>query len=106
MNDMGFLNAVEVGGTILIPVICRNASDVPSEPDAALTYTVYGPDGAQVGTQTGTMTLTPGSKTGLRAVVLTASAGNGYASGSGYAVHISYDVSAAAFAVLAMFKVT
>jgi hypothetical protein len=105
MNDIGYIGDVALSGTILIPVVCRNGSDVPTAPDAAPTYTVYGPDGSQVGTQTGSMTLTPGSKTGFRGVVLTASAANGYASGSTYTVHIDYDISSTNYAVIAAFAV-
>jgi hypothetical protein len=105
MNDIGFIGDVAIGGTILIPVVCRNGSDVPSAPDADPTYTVFDAAGTQVGSQTGSMSLNPGSKTGFQGVVLTASEGNGYASGSLYTVHISYEISSTAYAVIAAFAV-
>ena len=105
MNDIGFINDVAIGGTILIPVVCRNGSDVPTTPDADPTYTVFDSDGTQVGTQTGSMTLNPGSKTGFQAVVLTASTGNGYSAGGSYTVHISYEISSTAYTAIAMFSV-
>ncbi len=108
-NDIGFLNHVPLDGTILVPVICRNGSETPSTPDAAPTYTVLeGVDGAmtQVGSQTGSMTLTAGSLAGLRGVILTVSAANGYASGNAYTVHIAYTISAASYSAIATFQVT
>jgi hypothetical protein len=105
MTD-GFINEVGLGGTILIPVQCRDGSDVPTEPDAAPTYTVIGPDGAALAGQTGTMTLTAGSITGLRAIVLTVSAGNGYASDAGYSIHVSYAIGGSSYASLFTIKVT
>ncbi|MBT3708921.1 MAG: hypothetical protein HOG19_05735 [Gammaproteobacteria bacterium] len=105
MTD-GFLNEVTLGGTILIPVQCRNGSDVPTEPDSAPTYNVFGPDGSAVAGQTGTMALTPGSITGLRGVVLTASAGSGYSSDGGYTIHIAYEISSTSYSAMFTIKVT
>ena len=108
MNDIGQLPQVALEGTIVIPVICRNGSYVTTEPDSDPTYTVF--DGAtspasQVGSQTGTMALTPGSKTGLRGVELTVSAANGYAAKGLYFVHIAYEISSVAYSSLASFRV-
>jgi|SaaInlV_100m_DNA_3_1039692.scaffolds.fasta_scaffold134258_1 hypothetical protein len=105
MTD-GFINEATLGGTIFIPVQCRNGSDVPVEPDSAPIYTVVGPDGVAVSGETGTMTLTPASITGLRGVVLTVSAANGYAADSGYAVHVAYAISSTNYAAMLTIKVT
>jgi len=105
MTD-GFLNEVTLGNTILIPVQCRNGSDVPVNPDSAPTYIVFGPDGVAVSGETGTMTLTPGDITGLRGVVLTASAGNGYSSDGCYMIHIAYEISSTSYSAMFTIKVT
>lgn len=105
-NDIGFINHVPLEGTILIPVMCRNGSDVPTAPDSDPTYTVFDAAGTQVGSQTGSMSLTPGSITGLQGVVLTVSAANSYAAKGTYTVAITYAISSTSYAALATFRVT
>jgi hypothetical protein len=105
MTD-GFLNEVALEGTILIPVQCRNGSDVPTAPDSDPTYTVIAPDGTALAGQTGTMALNPGSLTGLHGVVLSVTAANGYAADGGYTIHIAYAISSVNYTSLFTIKVT
>jgi hypothetical protein len=106
MNDIGMLHQVALEGTISVPVVCRNGSSVSTEPDSDPTYTVFDGTMTQVGSQTGSMALTPGSKTGFRAVTLTASAANGYAAKGLYTVHIDYEISSVLYSAIATFRVS
>lgn len=85
-----------LGGKVLIPILCRNASDVPTTPDSDPTYVVYDEDGAEVAGQSGSVTLNPGSKTGFYLLVLTVSSGNGYASNSKYTALVEWEISSSA----------
>lgn len=90
---MSSVPSANVGGTVLIPIQCRNTSDVPTAPDSDPSYTVYDSTGAQVGSQTGTFSLNPGSNTGFYQLVLTVSTGNGYAANSKYSVLVTWAIS-------------
>lgn len=103
MNDMGFLGLVAMDSSILLPVLCRNSSDVLTAPDADPTYTVFAKD--QTSVQTGTMTGNPGSVTGFQAALESITAARGYTSGETYTVLVEYDISAAAHGAVATFSV-
>lgn len=94
-----------LGGKVLIPIQCRNSSDVPTSPDSDPTYVVYDSDGAAVSGQSGTVTLNPGSKTGFYLLVLTVSSGNNYASNSKYTVLVEWEISSSARAQEYVFHV-
>lgn len=90
---MSGVPSANLGDKVLIPIQCRNTSDVPTAPDADPTYAVYDATGAAVSGQSGTVTLNPGSKTGFYLLVLTVSSGNNYASNSKYTVLTEWAIS-------------
>jgi hypothetical protein len=103
MNDIGFIGFVELTGSILIPVLCRNASDVLTAPDADPTYTVLDKAGTTI--QTGTLTTNLGGITGSQAALEVVTAARGYTAGETYTFIIEYAISAAAHGAEGMFSV-
>lgn len=102
---MAGVPSANLGSTILVPIVCRNGSDVPTTPDADPTYVVYDSTGAAVSGQSGTVTLNPGSKTGFYLLSLTVSSGNNYASNSKYTALVEWQISSSARAAEYVFHV-
>ena len=105
MDDPGFLGFVPLGGTLRLPLQCRNSSGTPTTPDAAPTWSIYGDsDTAVITGSLGSGDVD--SKDGLRAGNVVVSAGNGFASGQLYYVRFAYEISSSERAAIATFAVT
>lgn len=104
VQDVGYLGIVTLGDTLRLSLQCRNASDVPTAPDAAPTWAMYGSSDTSL--LTGSLGAADAdSKTGYRTGDAAITAGNGFASGSRYHVRFAYEISAAARAGVGYFNV-
>lgn len=106
MIEIGYIGQVTLEDSIALSVICQNGSSLPTNPDSAPTYTIIDKDGTDLSGETGSMSLTPASETGLRAVLLPVTSANGYAADSLYTFTVSYELSSVAYLVKGTFKVT
>ena len=103
MDDLGFIGHVESGGTLPLAVQCRNSSGVPTAPDSAPSYSVYGPSfGSAIAT--GSLgSSDQDSKTGFRTGSLSIS--GSYSAGNTYTILYEYQISGSARQALAFFRV-
>lgn len=86
-----FIGHVALDAEITTILMVRNTSAVPTAPDSAPTYRVYGEDGSPLAT--GTLTTKDGV-TGLYGFNFTPTAGAGFAVGNTYSVLFQYVISA------------
>lgn len=103
MDDIGFIGHVESGGTLPLAIQCRNSSGVPTTPDSAPSYTVYGPSfGAAIAS--GTLGASDhDSKTGLRVGSLSIS--GSYSAGNLYTILYEYSISSSPRKAVGFFRV-
>lgn len=91
MNSMGI---VDLGGSLPIPILAVDGSDVPATPDSDPTWKVFDSAGNEI--LTGTATVNPGSETGFYHAVVACTEGNGFASGNTYTFYAEWAISASA----------
>ena len=104
--DMGFQGSIAIGGAFPLATVCRNGSLVPTAPSAAPNYSIY-PPGFSSATASGSLgSSDTDSKTRFRTGSVTASAGNGFASGTLYTVVYTYAISSTNYTNTATFLVT
>ena len=104
--DMGFQGSIALSGAFPLATICRNGSLVPTAPDSAPAYSIY-PPGCASATASGSLGASDtDSKTGFRSGSVTASAGNGFSSGTLYTVVYTYAISSTTYTNTATFLVT
>ena len=102
--DLGFLGFVTLGDTLRLALQCRNSSDVPTAPDAAPTWAIYGDSDTSL--LTGSLGASDAdSKTGFRTGDAAITSGNGFVSGGRYTIRFAYAISSSARAAVATFGV-
>ena len=106
MIEIGYIGQVALESSIALSVICQNGSNLPTVPDSDPTYTIIDKDGTALSGETGSMSLNPGSISGLQAVLLPVTSANGYAADSLYTFVVSYILSSTTYLVKGTFKVT
>jgi len=95
---------VALEGTVGVWVQTRNASDVPTAPDAAPTYGVY-EEGASTTVASGTTTGPVNSKTGFYRASISCTSAAGFESGKQYCVLFEYAISSTSYSQLVYFTV-
>lgn len=89
-----FLGFVSLGSTLVGHIVTKNSSGVPTNSDAAPTLRTYGPSGNVGSASNVTATaLDHANVTGLYSYTFTASAANGFASGTTYTMVAQYAIS-------------
>ena len=105
MRQPYYYGVVELGSAIPVRVQCADSSDAPQAPDSAPTFTVYDSANAAMSAYTGTSSSQINSKTGFYGGSVTASLGNGFASGSVYTVLWEWTVSSSPRRAVGTFQV-
>lgn len=98
---------VPLGTTIGFPIQVTNSSRLPSTPDAAPTWRIYGPNGGAALLSGVAASSDTDSQTGLRWVTgVAVTTGNGFASGNTYFIRSDYLLSSAELCDITEFTVT
>jgi hypothetical protein len=103
MDDLGYIGQIALGGTLRLALQCRSSS-VPTSPDSAPSWAIYGDDDTAL--LTGSLGGSDAdSKTGFRTGDAAITSGNGFASGQRYIARFAYAVSSSARAAVGYFVV-
>lgn len=100
-----YFGHVALEGNVGIWVQCRNASDVPSAPDAAPNLSVYEEGSSTALATDASMTGPVDSKTGFYRESVACTAAAGFESGKTYSVLIEYAISATSYSAVGTFTV-
>lgn len=96
---------VQLDEVLPLGLICKNGSQVPTTPDAAPTYAIYGPVWEEA-LKTGSLgSSDKDSVTGFRTGTYTVSANDGFATGKCYTIVYEYELSSTEYKTTATFMV-